>query len=131
VTRPKSSRDQWNELVELGASADLDDVAEMSEADVDAELEKAGFDLAEENRAGKAEHDASVRAAPRPKVAKPARPSRPSLWFASPAAALVAVGMLLSIGETVATVGSGGHGDAATVDAGDAGVEGGEAGTRR
>lgn len=131
MTRPKSSRDQWNELVEIGASAGLDDVAEMSEAEVDAELEKAGFDLAEENRAGKAEHDASVRAAPRVKVARPTRAPRPSLWLASPAAALVTVGMLLSIGETAVTVGSGVHADAATVDAGDAGLEGGEAGTRR
>jgi hypothetical protein len=62
MTRPKNPRDQWNELVELGASADVYDVADLSEEQVDAELRNAGFDVEEENRAGKTEHEAALRA---------------------------------------------------------------------
>ena len=60
--RGKSSRDKWNELVELGRSADVEQVAYMSEAEVDAELAKEGFDVDELDRIGQAEHDAAVRA---------------------------------------------------------------------
>lgn len=129
MTRPKSSRDKWNELVLLGAAADVDDIADMSEEEVDAALAKAGFDVAEENRKGKAEHDAAVRArAPKP---KPARiKSRVSAWFAAPAAALVASGTAMLIGETVATVGNG-QPDAAADGPADAGPDGGESGTPR
>ena len=131
MTRPKNARDQWNRLVELGATADIDDVADMSEAEVDAALAKAGFDVAEENRQGKAEHDAAVRAS-----AKRAKPvglrSRARVWLAAPAAALVTAGSLLVIGESAVVVGNG-NADAGTVPPADAGarLDGGESGSAK
>ena len=128
MTSPRNPRDQWNELVELGASPDLDDIAEMSEADVDDQLAKAGFDVAEENREGQAEHDAAVRA--RARKAKPkARRSRGSVWLATPAAVLVAVGTVALMAEPIGMVGS--APDAGPQRAADAGAEGGESGAPR
>jgi hypothetical protein len=91
MTRAKNARDEWNDIVGLAASPDLDAIADKSEAELDAALAKAGFDVEEENRAGQAEHDAAVRA--RPRAAKPkARPVGRSVWLAMPAAAMVALG---------------------------------------
>jgi hypothetical protein len=128
VTSPKDPRDEWNEIVGLAASRDVDDIADMSEADVDAELAKAGFDVDEENREGKAEHDAAVRARARKAKPKP-RPSRASVWLATPAAALVALGSAAVMLEPVVSVV--GSAPDAGQEAGDAGAEGGESGAPR
>jgi hypothetical protein len=63
VTAPKSPKETWNAIVDFADSADADAVAEMSEAEVDAELRKEGFDVAAETRKGQAEHDAAIAAA--------------------------------------------------------------------
>jgi|HubBroStandDraft_2_1064218.scaffolds.fasta_scaffold171613_2 hypothetical protein len=130
MTRKLNSRETWQAIVDFAADADVDAVAEMSEAEVDAELAKAGFDLAEENREAKAEHEASVDAAmretrrDRPLVKPPRRP-RANPWLSAPAGFLVAIGSLLLLGETAVMVGNGTKADAGLEDAGDAGVDGG------
>ena len=121
MTRPKNPRDQWNELVELGASADVDDVADMSEPEVDAELRRAGFDVEEENRAGKAEHEAALRGRARPDAKPRGRGFRTAAWIAA-AAALAAMGEVIYVMGAPATVTVG---SAPVVDAGADG-EGGD-----
>ena len=122
MTRPKNPRDQWNELVALGASAGLDEVADMSEAEVDAELRKAGVDVEEENRVGQAEHEAALRARSRPEGKPRRRGLRLAAWVGAATAALVAAGEALYVlgGPGPALVGSG-----QVIDAG-ADAEGGQ-----
>jgi hypothetical protein len=120
--RGKSSRDKWNELVELGRSADVEQVAYMSEAEVDAELAKEGFDVDELDRIGQAEHDAAVRAEERESRRKQrVAPANP--WLAVPAGVLVAAGMVVSMGAEVVTVGQGAKEDAGAISV-DAGPDG-------
>jgi hypothetical protein len=119
----KNSREAWHDLVDFAANADFEAVAEMSDAEVDAELAKAGFDLAEENREGQAEHDRSVDAAMRETrrdrpLAKPPRRPRANPWLSAPAGFLVAVGSMLLLGETAVMVGNGTKADAGVEDAG-------------
>jgi len=134
MTKPNDPRQQWRELVELGASADLDGVEDMSEDELDAALAKAGADVQALNAQAKAEHDASVgprakpATAPRP-VSRPVSRAvwRPTAWLAAPAAAIVATGSALLLGESLVMVGSGyDEAGAGRADArADAGPEGG------
>jgi hypothetical protein len=76
MTRPKNARDLWNELIALGASAGLDEIADMSEEELDLFLQKAGFDLEEENRDGEAQHEAALAAKSRREGANGGQRSR-------------------------------------------------------